>query len=254
MLVYPSGVDVSSSTLRFLAARLREHRRALGTRWRRLNAGRQALLTLAHLRNGQPYAQLAAGFGIATTTAYRYITEAVNLLAALAPTLTEAARAASTKAYVILDGTFLPIDRIAADRPFYSGKHKKHGMNVQVIADPKGRLMWASPALAGAIHDVRAAREHGIIDALAEAGISCWADKGYQGAGGTVRLPYRGRWDSLSTGQQAVNRSHAKIRALVEQAIATLKSWRLLRKLRCSTTRITSLVQAVLVLQLAATG
>jgi hypothetical protein len=253
VLVYPSGVDVSSSALRFLAARLRERRRALGTRWRRLNAGRQALLTLAHLRNGQPYAQLAAGFGIGTTTAYRYITEAVNLLAALAPTLTEAVRAASTKAYVILDGTLLPIDRIAADRPFYSGKHKKHGMNVQVIADPQGRLMWASPALAGAVHDVRAAREHGVIDALSEAGITCWADKGYQGAGGTVRLPYRGRWDSL-TGQQAVNRSHAKIRALVEQAIATLKSWRLLRRLRCSTTRITSLVQAVLVLQLAASG
>lgn len=252
MLVYPSGVDVSSAALRFLAARLREHRRALGTRWRRLNAGRQALLTLAHLRNGQPYAQLAAGFGIGTTTAYRYITEAVNLLAALAPTLTEAVRAASTKAYVILDGTLLPIDRIAADRPFYSGKHKKHGMNVQVIADPQGRLMWASPALAGAAHDVRAAREHGIIEALAEAGIACWADRGYRGAGGTVRLPYRGRWDILSTGQQAVNRSHANIRALVEQAIATLKSWRLLRKLRCSTTRITSLVQAVLALQLAA--
>ncbi|MET8138601.1 IS5 family transposase [Streptomyces sp. NPDC005251] len=254
MFVYPSGVDVSSSALRFLAARLREHRRALGTRWRRLTAGRQALLTLAHLRNGQPYAQLAAGFGIGTTTAYRYITEAVNLLAALAPTLAEAVRAASTKAFVILDGTLLPIDRIAADRPFYSGKHKKHGMNVQVIADPKGRLMWASPALAGAVHDVRAAREHGVIEALAETGIICWADKGYQGAGGTVRLPYRGRWGSLSTGQRAVNRSHAKIRALVEQAIATLKSWRLLRKLRCSTTRITSLVQAVLVLQLAVTG
>ncbi|CAM5401687.1 IS5 family transposase [Streptomyces canus] len=251
MLVYPSGVDVSSSALRFLAARLREHRRALGTRWRRLSAGRQALLALAHLRNGQPYAQLAAGFRIGTTTVYRYVTEAVELLAALAPTLAEAVRAASMKAYLILDGTLLPIDRIAADRPFYSGKHKKHGMNVQVIADPKGRLVWASPALAGAVHDVRAAREHGIIDALTEAGINCWADKGYQGAGGTVRLPYRGRWDSLSAGQQAVNRSHAKVRALVEQAIATLKSWRLLRKLRCSTTRITSLVQAVLTLHLA---
>jgi hypothetical protein len=45
-----------------------------------------------------------------------------------------------------------------------------------------------------------------------------------------------------------VNRSHAKIRALVEQAMATLKSWRLLRRLRCSTTWITSLVQAVLCL------
>ncbi|MCM3266851.1 IS5/IS1182 family transposase, partial [Streptomyces thermoviolaceus] len=32
---------------------------------------------------------------------------------------------------------------------------------------------------------------------------------------------------------------------------ATLKSWRLLRKLRCSTTRVTSLVRAVLALHLA---
>jgi hypothetical protein len=43
----------------------------------------------------------------------------------------------------------------------------------------------------------------------------------------------------------------AKIRALVEQAMATLKNWRLLRKLRCSTTRITILVQAILTLHLA---
>ena len=109
MLVYPSGVNVSSSALRFLAAGLRKYRHTLGTQWRRLSAGRQALLALAHLRNGQPYAQLAAGFGIGTTTAYRYVTEAVELLAALAPTLAEAMRAASTKAYLILDGTLLPI-------------------------------------------------------------------------------------------------------------------------------------------------
>ncbi|MDN3272568.1 IS5 family transposase [Streptomyces sp. MA15] len=251
MLVYPSGVDVSSSALRFLSAKLRRHRQELGTRWRRLSPGRQALLTLAHLRNGHPYAQLAAGFGVGTTTAYRYVAEAVELLAALAPTLAEAARTASTKAFVLLDGTLLPTDRISADRPFYSGKHKKHGMNVQVLADPSGRLLWASPALPGAVHDIRAAREHGVIAALAEAGITCWADKGYRGAGGTVRVPYWGRWKTLSTGQKAANRSHAKIRALVEQAVATLKSWRLLRKIRCSTTRITSLVQAVLTLHLA---
>lgn len=62
MLVYPSGLDVSSSVLRFLSARLRAHRRSLGTRWRRLSPGRQALLALAHLRNGHPYVQLAAGW------------------------------------------------------------------------------------------------------------------------------------------------------------------------------------------------
>jgi hypothetical protein len=250
VLVYPSGVDLSSSALRFLGRELAAHRRDLGTRWRRLTAGRQALLVLAHLRCGHTYAQLAAGFGVGTTTAYRYICEAVDLLAALAPTLADAMKTASTKAFVLLDGTLLPIDRIAADRPFYSGKHKKHGMNVQVITDPHGRLLWASPALPGAVHDIKAARTHGIIDALTETGVKCWADKGYQGAGGTIRVPFRGRWETLSTGQQAVNRSHAKIRALVEQAMATLKTWRLLRKLRCSTTRITRLVQAVLTLHL----
>jgi hypothetical protein len=56
---------------------------------------------------------------------------------------------------------------------------------------------------------------------------------------------------TLCAGRQAVNRSHAKSRALVEQAVATFKSWRLLRKLRCSTTHITNLVQAVLTLHLA---
>ncbi len=67
--------------------------------------------------------------------------------------LAEAVRTASGKAFVIPDGTLLPIDLIAADRPFYSGKHKKHGMNVQVFADPAGRLLWASPALPGSVHD-----------------------------------------------------------------------------------------------------
>ncbi|GAA0491390.1 hypothetical protein GCM10010361_65810 [Streptomyces olivaceiscleroticus] len=80
--------------------------------------------------------------------------------------------------------------------------------------------------------------------------LACWADKGYQEAGSAIRVPFRGRWDRLSTGQRAVNTAHARIRALGEQAMATLKTWRLLRKLRCSTTRITSLVQAVLTLQL----
>ncbi|MEV8311849.1 transposase family protein [Streptomyces flavidovirens] len=112
------------------------------------------------------------------------------------------------------------------------------------VRGPAGRAGGGSRA-SSAVHDIRAAREHGILDALAEAGIRCWADKGYQGAGGTVRVPYRGRWAKLSAGQQKVNRAHAKIRALGEQAMATLKTWRISRKLRCGTTRVTSLVKAI---------
>ncbi|MBQ1122207.1 hypothetical protein KBY19_19100 [Streptomyces sp. B15] len=60
MLVYPAGVDLSTSALRFLARELTARRLAQGTRWRRLTAGRQALLVLAHLRCGHTYAQAMA--------------------------------------------------------------------------------------------------------------------------------------------------------------------------------------------------
>jgi hypothetical protein len=45
---------------------------------------------LAHLRNGDTPARLAAGFEVGATTAWRYIREAVDLLAATAPTLAQA--------------------------------------------------------------------------------------------------------------------------------------------------------------------
>ncbi|MBV7672480.1 transposase family protein [Streptomyces halstedii] len=237
--------------MRHLSALLAGQRRRIGSRWRRLTCGRQALPVLGHLRCGDTYARLAAGFRIGIATAYRYIGEAVDRLAALAPTLEQAMTTVRKKAYVIPDGTVLPIDRIAADTPYYSGKHKRHGMNVQVLTDPFGRLLWASSALPGSTHDLTAARHHGIIAALTGAGLRCWADKAYQGAGGPVRVPFRGR--HLKRWKHRHNTTHAKIRCLGEQAMATLKNWRLLRKLRCSTNRITDVVKAVLVLHHAST-
>ncbi|MFF8717680.1 transposase family protein [Streptomyces sp. NPDC015184] len=246
MLVHLPSIDLSSRTLRFLTGQLTARRQEIGTRWRRLPAARQALLALAHLRCGDTYAQLAAGFAIGIATVFRYIREAVDLLAVLAPSLAEAMETIRAKAYVILDGTLLPTDRIAADTPYYSGKHKRHGMNVQVLTDPFGRLLRVSPALPGSTHDLTAARQHGIIEALAAAGLKCWADKVYQGVGGPVRVPFRGR--RLKRWKRRHNTTHAKIRCIGEQAMATLKGWRLLRKLRCSTNRITDIVKAVLVL------
>ncbi|MHC5264024.1 transposase family protein [Streptomyces sp. UC4497] len=244
-----AGIDLSTPTLRFLAGRLRTRHRLQGTRCRRLPPGRRALLVLAHLRKGDTYAQLAAGFGIGTATAYRYIREAIEILATLAPTLEQASEAARRKAFLILDGTLLPIDRIAAGRPYCSGKAKRHGMNVQVIADPPGKLLWASPALPGATHDLTAARTTGIIDALAMTGLTTWAGRACQAAGRHIRVPIRGR--KLKRWQRRHNTTHAKIRCVGEQAVATLKGWPVLRKIRCSTNRTTDLVRAILTLHLA---
>jgi len=116
----------------------------IGSCWRKLNPGQQELLVLAYLRKGETFAEMAAGFGVGTTTAWRYVNETVALLAARAPKLRKAARDAEKAgyAYVVLDGTLIPVDRVAADRPFDSGKHKKHGMNLQVIT--KHMPGWAS--------------------------------------------------------------------------------------------------------------
>jgi DDE superfamily endonuclease len=82
--------------------------------------------------------------------------------------LRHALRIAQRKAFVVLDGTLTPIDRLSGtnDRLYYSGKHRRHGVNIQFLTDPHGELTWASPALPGSVHDLTAAREHGIVDGL----------------------------------------------------------------------------------------
>jgi hypothetical protein len=101
------------------------------------------------------------------------VNELVELLAARAPKLRQAVRDAKRAghAYVILDGTLIPIDRVARDRPFYSGKHKKHGMNLQVIASPDGDLLWVSGALPGSVHDKKAEWTWGVLDELEKQGL-----------------------------------------------------------------------------------
>ena len=148
MLFYPAALPLSRQTLDYIAGIIRRHRRHIGSCWRKLNPGRQALLVLAYLRKGETFAELAGGFGIGTATAWRYVTETVALLAARAPKLRQALRDATKAgyAYLVIDGTLIPIDRVAADRPFYSGKHRKHGMNLQVIASPGGQVVWGAGA------------------------------------------------------------------------------------------------------------
>jgi hypothetical protein len=181
----------------------------------------------------------------------------------MAPTLAQAIEVASRKAFVILDGTLLRIDRVGMasghDQAFYSGKHKAHGLNVQVIADPIGRLAWISPPLPGARHDMGAAREHGIIDALTAHEIPAAADTAYQGAGPTVAVPQRrrqrdqdtGRYRRLSQNQKDVNAAHARRRGPGERVNAELKNWRVLRKIRSSPKTADKLIAAVQTLMIA---
>jgi hypothetical protein len=108
------------------------------------------------------------------------------------------------------------MDRVATDRPLYSGKHRKHGMNLQVIASPDGDIVWVSGPLPGAVHDLTAARIRGIIAELAACGLLALGDKGCLGEE-HIRTPYRGRNKPAS--QKDANRAYARLRAPGERGI-----------------------------------
>ena len=247
MLFYRAALSLSHRTLTYLAGVIRRHRAKIGSVWRR-NPGQQALLVLVYLRKGETYTEVAAGFDVSITTAWRYVEEAVQLLAARAPKLRTALAAARTNRYpyLVLDGVLIPIDRVASDRPFYSGKHKKHGMNLQVIATPDGDIVWTSGALPGSVHDLNAARIWGILRELERVGLITLADKGYHGADWVI-TPYKGK--NKPESQKTANRSHARLRGPGERANAQLKTWRILRKLRCCPHKAGPLAKAIHVLQ-----
>ena len=175
--------------------------------------------------------------------------ETTELLAARAPKLRQAVRDAVKAgwAYVVLDGTLIPAGRVAADRPFYSGKHRKHGMNLQVIASPCGDIVWVSGALPGAVHDKKAEWVWGVLAELEAAGLVTLADKGYQGST-HAKIPYRGK--NKPESQKEANRAHARLRAPGERANAQLKNWHILDKLRCCPWRAGQLAKAIHTLEI----
>jgi hypothetical protein len=247
MLFYPAALPLSTPTLRMLAQVIRTHRAATRSRWRRLSPAEEALMVLVVLKKGEPFAQVGAGFRVSATTCWRRVRQVVTLLAARAPSLTAALRRARRRwPFVIVDGTLIATDRLAADRPFYSGKHHRHGINVQVVAAPDGAILWTSGGLPGSVHDTAAARIWRIAAAVRQAGLLGLGDKGYHGLDPQVITPYKGRGKPES--QKQANRAHAALRTPGERAHAQLKSWQILRQVRCGTDLVTQLVRAVAVL------
>src|ERR1700722_5826674 len=102
--------------------------------------------------------------------------------------------------------------------------HKRHGMNLQVIASPTGNILWVSGALPGSVHDKKAEWIWGVLAELEAAGMVTLADKGYQRST-DAKIPYRGKNEPESRKQ--ANKAHAKPRAPGKRANAQLKTWKI---------------------------
>jgi hypothetical protein len=128
---------------------------------------------------------------------------------------------------VCLDGTLIPTVRSsrkseAGHDLWLSGKHHRHGGDVQVITGPDGYPEWVSPAEPGSTHDITAARIH-VLPALypaAAAGLKTLTDKGYVGAGIGILTPIKGR--NLAPDNRTRNILISALRAPAERANALL--------------------------------
>jgi hypothetical protein len=255
--LFRAGVKVSAGSCEDLAASLRRRHERQRTRWRLLAPLTQAVLVIAFLRTNLTGAELAAGFGISESTCWRDIREGIGVLADRGRriSLRDVAALAVKMGweYVIVDGVHVPSvtfgRKTAGQRAFYSGKHKRHGLNVQTVCSPDGELLWAAAPLPGATVDVAAARKAGIAAMLTSV-IGVFADLGYLGwdeAVVTGRRKPRGK--QMTAAQRAANRLQAQLRCVGERGNARLKYWKILAtELRCRPEQCTAMVKAVLAL------
>ena len=263
-VIYTAVLPIGEPTAAFVSQLLAGDRARRGTRRgrRALGCYSQAVLVLRWFLDATRVAQLAIDNQLGRSTTYRYLHEGIDVLAAAAPGLHGAllAARAAGHTHVHLDGTLVRTDRSRALGPnagidlWWSGKHRHHGGNIQVLTAPDGWPLWTSPVRPGREHDTTCARTHDrLLDTLDD-----WtdqthvvlADLGYEGENTRLTCPFKAPpGGGLPVDQRTYNMLHSATRALAERGNSLLKTtFRALRRITLCPWRIGAITAAALVL------
>lgn len=266
MIAYPAMLDAPTELVEFVADLLAGERLARGTRaeTRALSCSDQAVFALVWFREGREIALTGRGLGISQATSYRYLDEAIGVLAARAPDLHDALQRGHDErwSHVTLDGKVVDTDRLRVKTvskkgktvdAWYSGKTRDFGGNIQALTRPDGLPIWVSEVEPGGVHDLTAAREHvlGALYAAASEGLPTLADPGYEGAGHGVHTPVKQPTEGpeLDINTRTRNTLLRSLRCLGERGFALLtERWRTLQHVTLSPSKISKIARAALVL------
>ena len=190
-----------------------------------LGLGRGVRACLLYLRHNLSQACIGQLLGVSQPTISRVVSVLTPLIGqALEGWLATVEEIDPHQSYV-LDGTLLPCWAWRDQPGLYSGKHRRTGVNLQVLATLSGRLAWAGDPLPGSVHDVRALDISGLLEVLEPASII--ADRGYVGRG-LITPPKQTPGTPLAELDKDHARDINKIRYVAERLIAHLKNWRIL--------------------------
>ena len=253
---YRATLDVPIATVRTVSGWLTAHRRAHDTRphQRAATTWVQAVVVLRWLKDGTDVRALARDSGVWQATAYRYLHEALEVIAQRSPDIADVLNRLRRRGepFVCLDGTLVRTDRVAArtqagNHLWYSGKHKAFGGNVQVLTDHTGLPVWTAPVEPGSPHDITAAQAHALpaLYRAASLGLPTVADKGYTGAGIGIKVPDKNPDPDPDTRWR--NELITCMRAPAERANAPIKHFKPLRHVTLSPTAVTTIAAAALV-------
>lgn len=206
-------------------------------------------MTLRHLRRNATYVDLSEDYGVAPSTAWGYVNEMTRFLADVLGSTRAGLKAAVAGKVCLVDGSLVPVFNWRHRRDLYSGKHRRYGVNIQVVTDLHGRLIGVSRAFPGARHDQWCFEEAAMADLLA-ASAGDVADSGYQGSG--MITPVKKKPGATrSQDDKDFNTALAKIRVGAEWGFAHAKNWRVLSgRYRGDLENIDCVIQAVTGLQI----
>lgn len=129
----------------------------------------------------------------------------------------------------LLDATEQAIERPKkGQKPYYSGKKKRHTLKTEIRTTLKGRIIHVSKTRPGSVHDYHLHKQEPPLHPKSRT----FVDSGYQGLDKVHReteWPYKAtKKRPLDTEEKSYNRALSRIRVKVENIIATLKTFRIL--------------------------
>ena len=181
--------------------------------------------TLMYMRQNIVQAVIGEFLGVSQPTVSRAIKALTEALSRTLAVLLLTAEEVPEDCDYVVDGTLFPCLDWRRRRDLWSVKHRRAGMNVQILVRLDGGFVWTSDPYPGSMHDVAALDASGLLEGMDPSG---WiGDKGYIGRGMITphKKPPNGELDEKAKEE---NRSVNKIRQVVERTIAHIKSWRIL--------------------------